>query len=1209
MRESDSNNVSKKKNVSKKGNQVDQSVIDLAKKIEKVDPAFEPEALYSKKYAANLFDDDELLGSEYSDDSDELDDSDFEVDKQILKEQDKNKKSSKGKSNSNEEVLINFDDDNTSENIFNVNEEELDIKLNENKATKKGKAISRDSKKVENEVNNINNDDYGFMKDLDDDNEPEKEDEKVEENKGIIAGNEAPKAPKSYEEQKRESFLKTSQEFLDDFNDPYDKLLETYGKKGVIGEGVISDRLEEYNEIEINSDELDDKVVTALMLGALTKKGRLLGIETGNNYSNDNDKISFNATHLIHDIPVKHDSRDGVYVPAMIEARKEVKSAVEAYSKGDHSMVNALLNNFVNFTYNSNSSSYGDNSVRVNAQTTLLPNTVKISYLANDILQDKRFEIKESEGIDKFKTKALIKEIDAKLTAEKNKGTLIKAIEDNALNDEFKSSMVEEILFNDYIAHISQEDTKEKYEKKSEVVRDIFAKYGFDVGEEKDGINIVENISTNYAPIILSENKLIGTFGEKQVGKLTAILSADDGKEQLKEKYLDEIRKTDIYKKMMAADTKEKMIDAIMEEEKVTYRGLSSFKNVELSSEIADQINEMSKQSVNNVIKSVRRDIEGELSKNHFWEEYNEFGFTDVEADGLKRNAQNINKMYDDIKAVNKWTSSPNFEAVVTALKDLKEYSEELAKDGIALGANDREAYNKKVKAVEEAASHYLDNKTNINSNYAKSRFLAVGTLRRRLNANKTTLHEKVDERVINEQERILGTSVGEKYSINGNTMLNVMKGEKNKNLDIKKLKSSADFSVYRAALQSYVVYSLVNQGHSIDDIMDSDKLKDIKEAEFDKAKELMLNVKEENKIEMAKNYYEGFKKMDKLVDDYVKEIDFNKSEEELLKDPKFNKFAYFSHARFDGWQEMSHIKDAMVQYAGEKEGVNNWEDLKNALGKNIGSATKILKINDDFMDGVLKAKTNKEPSPNTMGQLVQKALTRKAQVDFYKSVMNDKNKTFVEIEKDSYEKMGLIESAIVVNDDMRKLCRSFSSNTKLSKYLVDKIADGSFFKNVQVEFYYKNNMLQSRISNLPTQDEIFKAAEREQFYAKSDAALERLNNKKYDNSKDFIKDSALAITGQLYKKNGDFLTSNGVPVKPEKFAETLMKSKSFAGTLKNSTNPTKWKSGKDMYKAATNDNVLNSILQQCNNKFVKAPEVKAAPKVVQKNVKPVGLH
>jgi len=1187
MRESDSNNVSKKKNVSKKGNQVDQSVIDLAKKIEKADPAFEPEALYSKKYAANLFDDDELLGSEYSDDSDELDDdSDFEVDKQILKEQDKNKKSSKGKSNSNEEVLINFDDDNTSENIFNVNEEELDIKLNENKATKKGKAISRDSKKVENEVNNINNDDYGFMKDFDDDNEPEKEDEKVEENKGVIAGNEAPKAPEGPKVEapkapktNEEKYNEKLQIFNDNVKNPYKYYIETYGINGKIDEKINSDKREDYNKIILEPDnkgdnyDLTEEDIVALMFGAVFTKEHIDKNLNTSDIEGANYEI-FNTEHLLKDFPVKKDNRDVNYVPELLGARKEVKEAINEYAQGDKTKVNNLMSNFVNFAPKIAGASSGSYSVRNAIDTFPIELALHAVCLADKISKDKRFTITDNRSRDKLancKYKSLVKQTQAKISAENGKETLLNGLKNATLDAKSKEELVANIIFNDYVASISKDASRKINAKADKMIDDFCVYHGCD--NDPDSIS---SFQLNHIDLFQATEKMVNTLGSTTVSDFEGVLAQDNGVDTLKSLYMNEIKKSDTYKKMMDATNEKDMIAALKGEEKNTFnKGLSSFENVKVPDGPAKTINDSISYSRQNMINSVFNKMENALFNEVLVEDKEKYGFSSVEPEGLVKNAASINQMYKDIKSVNRWTSSPNFEAMVTALKELKDFTDERAKSGLPIGSKEKQIYVKKIKAVDDAARNYLENKTNLNSDYAKRRFKAVGMLRSHLKSNLSAFDNAIDAHGLKVKNEVLKEYASEsmlKYTIDGEIMINVMKGEKNKDLNMRSLKSHSGFSVNRSAIQNLVIHSLALKGYSIDDIMEPDKLNKVKEEEFEKAKNLMTGEStKEKREEIARIYTDAYPIMNNMVNEYFKGVDMTKPVNELMKDDKYQKLACFDKARFDGWQEMAHVSDEMIALCKNKD-VKTKNQMTDYYGKNLGALGEINSFYFKLLTTATSIKSTGNPIPADYGLLADDAINVAAGIQVFKdTVKENPNMSFTEIIREMGPKTHGLTNATAMNRNARNFKEMVGKNPDEAKYCFDGFMDLSYFKDTNFKVTYDNNiqLVSMQVDNLKDSAEDFKnKAEDYKFLRKADAALKRLSANQYTNKKEFIKDSAIAITGQLYRISGKRPVNekDNTKMSLTDYSKKLIKTDGFVNSLRNSQHPEKWKSGKNVY-------------------------------------------
>ena len=103
---------------------------------------------------------------------------------------------------------------------------------------------------------------------------------------------------------------------------------------------------------------------------------------------------------------------------------------------------------------------------------------------------------------------------------------------------------------------------------------------------------------------------------------------------------------------------------------------------------------------------------------------------------------------------------------------------------------------------------------------------------------------------------------------------------------------------------------------------------------------------------------------------------------------------------------------------------------------------------------------------------------------------------------------------------------RDLVNDPKFAKNLAQEMVVGGFLKGVSL--IPDNNAIDIKVNavNFPTEEKLKAVAKNGAFLQKTDAAIKRLSEKEYTDKKEFVKDSAYAIFGQMYRLN-----NGGLPV------------------------------------------------------------------------------
>ncbi len=131
------------------------------------------------------------------------------------------------------------------------------------------------------------------------------------------------------------------------------------------------------------------------------------------------------------------------------------------------------------------------------------------------------------------------------------------------------------------------------------------------------------------------------------------ILAGKDGEQRLKSLYMDSIKKTDIFKNIVASESKGALIDQIMKADRIVDKGLTSIEGVKLPN-VNKDILERHQEEYDSGMKNfeeeiVKHALSYEVLTNDTAEKY---GFASLKPDAVKKNAENIKALYDKIDEV-----------------------------------------------------------------------------------------------------------------------------------------------------------------------------------------------------------------------------------------------------------------------------------------------------------------------------------------------------------------------------------------------------------------------------------------------------------------------------------------------------------------------------------------------------------------------------
>jgi len=565
----------------------------------------------------------------------------------------------------------------------------------------------------------------------------------------------------------------------------------------------------------------------------------------------------------------------------------------------------------------------------------------------------------------------------------------------------------------------------------------------------------------------------------------------------------------------------------------------------------------------------------------------------------IKEQANTINEFVSNLKAVDGWTSSTNFKNLKNGLNELKAFTDKLNNSNKHVAKGDMDKFNELVTKVGKLANTYLDNKKDINSDYARSRVKAVKKIKEGLDfIGKATpqIENLIDKKLF-----------GDKYKLYDSLDITSAKdgahafwGEKYKDPAMRS-KGQGDYSMPRTAGISVSVFALANTGkYSFEDIMDPTKLVKEKQEMFDKVATAMQNPTPESQKWIAETIYNGQKTTENMIDEQSKLVDFSKVD--ISTDRRFCQMLKMSHVQFDAWQEMAHCKDEIMELVKKDHPeLKNYGDYREWWSGRHGFLGQInegiVKKRQHLVDAV---------ATNDFGYaatILQEDITEKLLMNDLTVIQKEKKDApFSEwvshdVSQESYLKTNLAGTQVA------EQATFLNNNPEVARQLAAKIADGSLSKNVTASVDMEKFTV--TVSGFPSVDDLKKTAQAEQFLKKTDKALGRLKNGQYKNKESFIEDCACAMIGQMYRSNGGKLPrgKDGNSMSLEDYKDMQVNSKQFVDSLRSPENPKNFISPKKVVDMANNQKKIQGMAKDLAAQKNKTVNMNNPQKNVNKEV------
>ena len=365
----------------------------------------------------------------------------------------------------------------------------------------------------------------------------------------------------------------TEQEFIDRYG-PNGKMYEVPGKA-------------DYDEITIEPPaDMDPVEVSVVVIGSCMREEWLDRVMTNSGFPMGSMTYAeFNQMFLVDNV-FRGDARIGDFPPVLIEGRQQAKDAIEAYKNGDRTGVIRMVDQFIRYTVSTVKSVYiGSAQDAIMSGSGAEYNEQRAALLIAERLLEKepyKSECRISE-IDRAKLRAFTHHAEALKDATEAKIGLMK--EPPAPNTKEREDQVAEFLFNEYVAGIMRDARSERDDMNTRMATELYEKYGMVPG------------SSDYSRFMLLSDSIsrvvIGTeynIQRNKISDLEAILAMPDGREKLRGLYMDKIRGTAHYQKLVSAQGND-LKDALLEVETKFPKSFVSFTDIKTGGE-ADAMNQ-----------------------------------------------------------------------------------------------------------------------------------------------------------------------------------------------------------------------------------------------------------------------------------------------------------------------------------------------------------------------------------------------------------------------------------------------------------------------------------------------------------------------------------------------------------------------------------------------------------------------------------------
>ena len=377
------------------------------------------------------------------------------------------------------------------------------------------------------------------------------------------------------------------------------RILNTFGPEGVIDAGEPGNDnslyffdpkvADEYNSIKLPVPEgMTPEMVALVAMGAGMDKDKYDFKKSRTASSPGGDIETFNQGFLYMNICADENRVRG-FSDIMVDSRKQAKTALDAYARGDHTLVDKYIKNVAEQAKKANLA-----EIELNGGSVCESPAHEMRLIINDLIKDNKFGVGDmfTEN-DKIRYNASSEYIHSVDKSNEIKNRLLKDPPEAGSDD--RKKLVEEMMFNKMLASSGT--------------------YGLDIGtqvtdtiknisnEYKDSISAPlgkyeDNVSeyfTHYGSMLKKEdnrtpteegmvylNAASGQFQQTldvvqktYISPISLMLNEPDGKQKVKDLFIGHIRELPEYKAMIDAKTPDEMKKAINNAESLKLEDLS----------------------------------------------------------------------------------------------------------------------------------------------------------------------------------------------------------------------------------------------------------------------------------------------------------------------------------------------------------------------------------------------------------------------------------------------------------------------------------------------------------------------------------------------------------------------------------------------------------------------------------------------------------
>ena len=972
-------------------------------------------------------------------------------------------------------------------------------------------------------------------------------------------------------------------------NDPLAQIKNIYGPNGNLPSNFSIEK--EYNDIKLEIPEgMNEEMVTAIVLGAMMNPVNMSKKLTSSNEFRS-DIVEFNQEYFISNIARGESARLFEFGPLMLEGKKAAQKALKEFSEGKPEAAKEMLQTFLNYGAGKTSTVNTGLTDKGTDNQSLYPDRVVI-LLTNNVMGKPPLKVNANlPEASIIKTKAKTEMINAKKESMIQKKQFI----DNFKNmpADVKDELLIDMIFNDYLAtgSVSMTDaTSKKHDK-------AILKMHDDLGIPEDArLDAYEDLCDDpiYKDIEIQSRRIHNSY---YLTKMDVILSEKGGRDKLKEAYKEAIRSSSEFKKLKKAKTEADIIKTLVDNAGYKSRGLGFFRNVKLPDVDMDPIAK-SEKDIQDCVEKMTTKMRVAANK-VLKSEYPEYYKNEFKKGDYIKNSKAIDELYQSLKDVTSRIkgSSKNFDDMKDKMKELREFSRELAKkdkQGIAITATDLNKYNQLAEETDALAVNYLDNKTDINSPYAQSRVDAVKELRGKLCLNMEAIQNQ-----LNRETELQMEKMGLKEFRENEKKRGLYSPQSNRDLADqffgRKYKYEgavhSAFNTDRSAAFTITTLALAATGkYTMDELTSPEKLKGERERVFDELQGKLRGFSDpDNERWIARNMVEGSKQLTSLINDTMNKIDFSDPNWEKSKD--FLQVRQLSHVVFDAFQEMDKFPSQKILL---EEGKKVFPDVKSIkemetnyiqakCGPLFALDQGITKYNASVENLIIKGINDEHTNLHT---IIENAYSTNAiRNEMLDKIKANPGKPFSELYNIGSSNEINIGTSLASEQFFGPMGEIFKERPDLFKDNLKSIQDGSFFEgmNFTVDFTKPLDPIQFS----PAFKEKLDNIRVEAFRRDAVDAEKRLKAQNYYSKDAFFMDAATVMVSKLYQQPDNLPVNpeTGKTMKPKDYTRKVAESPVFQNSLMSKDGSGKMLHPNDILKAFNKPATVNKMVDRINSK------------------------